>query len=130
MFDHLPQFQDPNENSSVNKYKSLRPVGDSEPVTEPVRALVMQGVLEGDVRTMPAPSYIPLGETLLNANTRNPYRHTHRQTSQGSNYYSKTKRKRDSSSCSGRSDSPPSADVPAPPPWHNPVYPYSRGIIG
>ena len=99
----------------------------------------MQGG-DGDVKTMPAPRYIPLGDPtkvlLCNGGAppglahRNPYR-AHRQTSQGSNYYSKTKRKRDSSSCSGRSESPKNGEtVSPPPPWHNPTYPYTRGIIG
>ena len=85
---------------------------------------------------MPAPSYIPLGDptkliNMTNGNSlrNSPYR-AHRQGSQGNNYYSKTKRKRDSSSCSGRSDSPKNVDLPPPPPWHNPTYPYTRGIIG
>ena len=91
----------------------------------------MQGGGEGAVSTMPAPSYIPLGDPAKALGHRAPYR-PHRQANPGSNYYSKTKRKRDSSSCSGRSESPPKTGetIPAPPPWHNPTCPYSRGIIG
>ena len=100
----------------------------------------MQGGGEVAVSTMPAPAYIPLGDptkALCNGGSipglghRAPYR-PHRQANPGSNYYSKTKRKRDSSSCSGRSESPPKngETIPAPPPWHNPTYPYSRGVIG
>jgi len=108
---------------------------------------VMQN-LDGDVKTMPAPSYIPLeghpgrtspGQRYINR----PYRHQN-----SSNYYNRTKRKRDSSSCStgnysGRSDSPRTSTQSSPqnkantndiganlPPWSDPLYPYSRGTLG
>ena len=53
----------------------------------------------------------------------------------GTNYYNRTKRKRDSSSCSNGNHGVTSCQdhggpvVPLPP-WSDPDYPYSRGIIG
>jgi len=104
----------------------------------------------GVVKSQPAPSYIPLGCGVTNGvshmlppggEPRHPYipRH-HQKGSKGvgaNNYYNRTKRKRDSSSCSsGLGGSPcstphPQNGVPANlPPWSDPLYPYSRGIIG
>jgi len=103
--------------------------------------------LDGDVKTMPAPSYIPL-EGLPGRNSPGPrYLHRAQRHQNGSNYYNRTKRKRDSSSCStgtysGRSDSPrtsiqaslhkpnTNAIVTNLPPWSDPLYPYSRGTLG
>jgi hypothetical protein len=97
-------------------------------VSSRVIVRVMQGGGEGAVKTMPAPTYLPrLGDPAGPA--RGPDRPP-RPAAHGSNYYSKTKRKRDSSSCSGRSDSPGAVDPGPCPPWHNTLYPYSRGVIG
>lgn len=102
----------------------------------------------GVVKGPPAPSYIPLGSRVNNGvshilppgvEPRPAYlpRH-HQKGSQGggaNNYYNRTKRKRDSSSC-GVGGSPcstphPQNGLPANlPPWSDPLYPYSRGIIG
>ena len=53
----------------------------------------------------------------------------------GTNYYNRTKRKRDSSSCSNghhgvQSCQDQGGPVVPLPPWSDPDYPYSRGIIG
>ena len=81
----------------------------------------------GSLKTLPAPSYIPLdGRNHLRGVQSRPYRHQY-----PSNHYNRTKRKRESSSSNGhtttRSDSPPIQGLP---PWADPVYPYTKGIIG
>ena len=79
--------------------------------------------VKGDVATMPAPAFIPLDLSAV---------HHARPHRQHGNYYNRTKRKRDSSSQSGRSSSPGPAE-PSPanlPPWSDPLYPYSRGTVG
>eukprot|EP00092_Neocalanus_flemingeri_P101775 GFUD01130119.1.p1 GENE.GFUD01130119.1~~GFUD01130119.1.p1 ORF type:complete len:436 (+),score=57.99 GFUD01130119.1:50-1357(+) len=103
--------------------------------------------LDGDVKTMPAPSYIPL-EGLGGRNSPGPrYINRPHRHQNASTYYNRTKRKRDSSSCStgnysGRSDSPRTSSQASPqksntntivtnlPPWSDPLYPYSRGTLG
>ena len=83
----------------------------------------------GSLKTMPAPSYIPLdGRSQIRQGHNRHYRQQY-----PSNHYNRTKRKRDSSSgsngnTSGRSDSPGEGMVV--PPWADPVYPYTKGIIG
>jgi len=82
----------------------------------------------GSVKTLQAPSYIPLDRRQIRPNHARHYRHNY-----PSNHYNPTKRKRDSSSGSNgnapsaRSVSPGAASLP---PWADPVYPYTKGIIG
>ena len=83
----------------------------------------------GSLKTMPAPSYIPLNGQQGPVRTvhNRGYRHQY-----PSNHYNRTKRKRDSSSgsngySSNRSQSPGTASLP---PWGDPLYPYTKGIIG
>jgi len=110
--------------------------------------------VQPDKRTFNAPTFIPLeGGGPLVAGGRgtvselrgdrpgHAYRH-HRQNC--SNYYNRTKRKRESSSCSNGNLSTRGGgdgDKTKPlengtvehvdlPPWVDPLYPYSRGIIG
>ena len=64
-----------------------------------------------------------------------PRHHTNTRHHMGTNYYNRTKRKRDSSSCSnGHHGAQSCQDQVGPvvplPPWSDPDYPYSRGIIG
>ena len=65
-----------------------------------------------------------------------PRHHLSTRHHMGTNYYNRTKRKRDSSSCSnhGHHGAPSCQDQGVPvvplPPWSDPDYPYSRGIIG
>ena len=83
----------------------------------------MQEDAGGAVKTLAAPSYLPL-EVGGGRGQHRPYRHQY-----PSNHYNRTKRKRDSSSCSNgavRSNSPGTSL----PPWTDPIYPYSKGIIG
>ena len=64
-----------------------------------------------------------------------PRHHSTTRHHMGTNYYNRTKRKRDSSSCSNghhgvQSCQDQGGPVVPLPPWSDPDYPYSRGIIG
>ena len=97
---------------------------------------------EGDVKTMPAPSYIPLDGSQGQCQSSVPryISRLHRQNS--NNYYNRTKRKRDSSSSSGGNGNSlgnrggggggvdPTGGTANLPPWSDPLYPYSRGTLG
>ena len=89
----------------------------------------------GSVKTLPpAASFIPLdGRRQIRPNHARHFRHNY-----PSNHYNPTKRKRDSSSGSNngggaavpsavRGSSPGIVNLP---PWNDPAYPYSKGIIG
>jgi len=84
----------------------------------------------GSLKTMQAPSYIPLdGRVQMRPGHNRHYRQQY-----PSNHYNRTKRKRDSSSGSNGGSVPTRSDSPgeglALPPWADPVYPYTKGIIG
>lgn len=94
------------------------------------------------MKTMPAPSYIPLDGSQGQCQSSVPryISRLHRQNS--NNYYNRTKRKRDSSSSSGGNGNSlgnrggggggvdPTGGTANLPPWSDPLYPYSRGTLG
>ena len=68
-------------------------------------------------------------KTITTGNTSSPIEYDYQKSD------SRTKRKRDNSSPGGRSESPGMNDLldgkgPSLPPWSDPDYPYSKGVIG